>query len=114
MTVIVLNIVIFGFLTFVPTFFVKAGLSVVKSLSFTTIMTLGGPVGGVIAFLVVDRIGRKATLIASALIAAVGCFYPYVGNGLLITAVGFFDLRASRQSWSARSASSQNNAVSKI
>ncbi len=89
-TVIVLNIVIFGFLTFVPTFFVKAGLSVVKSLSFTTIMTLGGPVGGVIAFLVVDRIGRKGTLIASALIAAVvGCFYPYVGNGLAITAVGF-------------------------
>jgi MFS transporter, putative metabolite:H+ symporter len=88
-TVIVLNVVVFGFLTFVPTFFVKAGLSVVKSLGFTTIMTLGGPIGGIIALMVVDKIGRKGALIASALIAAViGCFYPYVGNGLMITAVG--------------------------
>jgi putative MFS transporter len=89
-TVIVLNVVVFGFLTFVPTFFVKAGLSVQKSLGFSTIMTLGGPVGGFIALYLSDRIGRKKLLVGSALLTAlVGCFYPYAGNGLLITLVGF-------------------------
>ncbi len=89
-TVIVLNVVVFGFLTFVPTFFVKAGFSVQKSLGFSTIMTLGGPVGGFIALYLSDRIGRKKLLVGSALLTAlVGCFYPYAGNGLLITLVGF-------------------------
>ena len=87
---IVLNAVIYGFITWIPTFFVKEGFSVVKSIGFTTIMSFGGPVGAIIGLLIADRIGRKRIIVGTALLAAAfGAVYPHVGNGLLITLVGF-------------------------
>jgi MFS transporter, putative metabolite:H+ symporter len=86
----VLNTAVFAFIGFIPTFFVQEGMSIVHSIAFTTIMTLGAPVGGVIALLIADKIGRKGVLVGSALIAAtVSVLYPFVGNGLLLTLVGF-------------------------
>ncbi len=88
--VVSLNTASFGLLQFIPTFFVNAGLSVTKSLGFATIMTAGGPVGGLIALVYADRVGRKRLLIASAVAAGFfASFYPFVGNGYLITLVGF-------------------------
>jgi len=87
---IALNSVIYGFITWIPTFFVKEGFSVVKSLGFTTIMSFGGPVGAVIGLAIADRLGRKRIIVGTALLAAaIGAVYPHVGNGLLITLVGF-------------------------
>jgi putative MFS transporter len=89
-TLVVLNIVIFGFLSFIPTFLVQQGFSIVRSIGFNTIMSLGGPVGGLIALLIADRIGRKRVLVVSALCSAVfGSFYPFVGSGAALTVVGF-------------------------
>jgi MFS transporter, putative metabolite:H+ symporter len=89
-TVTVINVVSFGLLQFVPTFFVNSGMSITRSFGFATIMALGGPVGGLIAFAFADRLGRKSVLVASALMTAFfSCFYPFVGNGYLITLVGF-------------------------
>ncbi|HTH96759.1 MAG TPA: MFS transporter [Stellaceae bacterium] len=89
-TVIVLNITVFGFLSFVPTFFVQEGMNIQKSLGFSTLMTLGGPVGGLITLFYADRIGRKALMISSAIVTAIiGCFYPFVGEGYMIAVVGF-------------------------
>jgi MFS transporter, putative metabolite:H+ symporter len=86
----VLNTFIFAFIGFIPTFFVQEGMSIVHSIAFTTIMTLGAPVGGVIALLIADKVGRKGVLIGSALIAAaISVLYPFVGNGILLTLVGF-------------------------
>ena len=85
----VLNIVIFGFLSFVPTFLVQQGFSVVRSIGFNTVMSLGGPLGGLIALLVADRVGRKPTLVVTALLAAgFGACYPFVGSGIALTGVG--------------------------
>jgi MFS transporter, putative metabolite:H+ symporter len=89
-TVVVINVVSFGLLQFVPTFFVNAGLSIAKSFGFATIMTLGGPVGGLLALYFADRTGRKGFLAVTALLTAFfACFYPFVGNGYLITLIGF-------------------------
>jgi putative MFS transporter len=87
---IVLNTVIYGFITWIPTFFVKEGFSVVKSIGFSTIMSFGGPVGAVIGLVIADRLGRKRVIVGTALLAAaIGAVYPHVGNGLLVTLVGF-------------------------
>lgn len=89
-TLVVLNAVIYGFLTFVPNFLVQQGFGIIRSIGFTTAMTLGSPVGGLIALLLADRVGRKTMLVGSALLAAaVGSTYPFVGNGPLIIVVGF-------------------------
>jgi putative MFS transporter len=87
---VALNAVIYGFITWLPTFFIKEGFSVVKSLGFTTIMSFGGPVGAVIGLAIADRFGRKQIIAVTAVLAAiVGSAYPFVGSGLAITAIGF-------------------------
>ena len=54
---VVIGIVIFGFVAWLPTFFVKQGHSIVTSLTWSMIMSLGGPVGGLIGLTLVDRLG---------------------------------------------------------
>ena len=90
LTVIVVNVVGFGFLTFVPTFLVKEGNDIVHSLTFSAIMMAGGPTGGLIALLLADRIDRRWGIIVSGVLSAIcGCFYPFLGAGALFLACGF-------------------------
>jgi putative MFS transporter len=80
----------YSFTSWVPTFFVKQGLSVTKSLGFTTAMTLGNLAGPTIGILVSDRIGRLRGLIITAVgCAAVGFVYPHLGSPLAIVTCGF-------------------------
>ncbi len=84
------SIVIYGFLQWIPTFFVREGHTVVSSLYFSTLMTLGGPVGALIGFAISDRVGRKRGLVVFSLVAfVIGAFYPFIGNDWLLAFVGF-------------------------
>jgi len=47
-TLIVMNTLIFGFVTWLPSFFVQEGLSIVASFSYSLIMSLGAPLGSAI------------------------------------------------------------------
>jgi MFS transporter, putative metabolite:H+ symporter len=87
---IVLNTVIYGFIAWIPSFMAKSGMSVVSSLGFATLMSLGGPVGGVIGMLAGDRIGRKpGIVIFSALAIVLGALYPTISAPALLAVVGF-------------------------
>ena len=87
---IVIGTAIYGFIAWLPTFFVQQGLSVTRSLYFTTLMSFGGPVGALIGVLISDQIGRKWGIAgASALAAVVGAVYASVTDPILITALGF-------------------------
>ncbi len=73
-----------------PTFFVKQGLGIVTSLGYTTLMSLGGPIGALIALVAADRAGRKPVLIVASLVAiAIGLAYPYVRETVPFIAMGF-------------------------
>lgn len=73
-----------------PTFLVKSGFSVVSSLGYTTVMSLGGPVGSVIGLVLADRIGRKPSIAGSSLAAAAfGLAYPFMPDGPILWLVGF-------------------------
>lgn len=92
----------YTFTSWVPTLLVKQGVNIVSSLGFSTVMMLGAPVGAFIGSQLVDRIGRKPTIIGGFIGAAVlGLFYAHqttatgvMINGFLLTTC-FYILMAS-------------------
>jgi putative MFS transporter len=87
---IVINTLLYGFVTWLPTFFVKQGFSIANSAGFALLMGLGAPVGSAIGALTSDLWGRKPTIIGASLIAAgFGLIYPNVSDPVLLPVVGF-------------------------
>jgi len=87
---IVANTLIYGFVTWLPTFFVQQGLSIASSFKYSFLMTIGAPVGAAIGALSADSIGRKPAIIgASALAIAFGGIYPFIRNPRLLPLAGF-------------------------
>lgn len=56
---ITINMVIYGFIVWVPTFLMKQGIGMASSLGYTTLMSLGGPAGALIGVLIADKVGRR-------------------------------------------------------
>ncbi len=87
---VVIGISIYGFVGWLPTFFVKQGHSIVTSLTWSMIMSLGGPVGGLIGLSLVDRLGRKLILVSFAVAAAlIGLVYQGIADDNLLLLTGF-------------------------
>ncbi|KVD76145.1 MFS transporter [Burkholderia sp. ABCPW 14] len=90
MTAIAVNIGLYGFIAWLPTFFVSEGLSVVKSLGFVMLMSIGSPVGGVCGYLIADRIGRAKGIVYAAVVSIVlGWIYVSLRDVAAIVVVGF-------------------------
>jgi putative MFS transporter len=88
-TLIVINTLLYGFVTWLPTFFVQQGFSIAKSFGYALVMSLGAPVGSGIGALTADRWGRKPTIIGASVLAIVfGAIYPFVSNPVMLPAVG--------------------------
>jgi putative MFS transporter len=86
---IVINTLIYGFITWLPTFFVSQGMTIAKSFSFALVMSLGAPVGSAIGAMTADRWGRKPVIVvASAIAIAVGAIYPFVASPALLMISG--------------------------
>jgi putative MFS transporter len=89
-TLIVVNTLIFGFITWLPTFFVQAGRSIASSLGNSLVMSLGAPLGSAIGASTADSWGRKPTILgASLLTIVIGSIYPFVSNPRVLLGVGF-------------------------
>lgn len=87
---IAINVVIYGFIVWVPTFLMKQGLGVASSLGYSTLMSLGGPAGALLGVLIADRVGRKNGLIGIAVLAAiVGWLYGNSTSVEMATLLGF-------------------------
>jgi putative MFS transporter len=63
--------VFFGIAVWLPTFFLKMGFSFVHSLLFTGIITGSGAVGNVVGGFLLDRWGRRPTLIVFSILGGV-------------------------------------------
>lgn len=89
-TLIVANTLIYGFVTWLPTFFVTQGRSITSSFLYSFLMSAGAPAGSAIGTLTADSWGRKPVIIgASAMTILAGGIYPFVGNPLFLLMVGF-------------------------
>ncbi|HXZ08793.1 MAG TPA: MFS transporter [Paraburkholderia sp.] len=90
LTAVAVNVAVYGFVAWLPTFFVHEGRDVVTSLGFTTLMSLGAPFGAVLGYLTADRIGRaKGLVMYSIAVIVLGFIYPQMTQNLAIAAVGF-------------------------
>jgi putative MFS transporter len=89
-TLIVANTLIYGFVTFLPTFFVQEGRGIARSFAYSLIMSVGAPVGSAIGALTADSWGRRPTIIgASLLTILLGAIYPFINNSVLLLVTGF-------------------------
>jgi putative MFS transporter len=89
-TLLVINATVYGFITWIPSFFVKEGLSIATSFNFLFLMSLAAPIGTMVGAFTADSLGRKPTIIWSSIAAIVfGSIYPFVHDALLLTVVGF-------------------------
>ena len=87
---IVINTLLYGFITWLPTFFVKQGLTIATSFQYSMLMSIGAPIGSAIGALTADRWGRKPTIAISGGLAIVfGCIYPFVHDAVLLPVIGF-------------------------
>jgi MFS transporter, putative metabolite:H+ symporter len=87
---ITLNTAIYGFIAFLPSFMVRQGLTITTSLTYTTVMSFGGPVGALIGMWLADRIGRKPCMIIFSLLAiCFGAIYPNLSDPNYVTIEGF-------------------------
>ncbi len=75
-TLMIINAVVFGFITWLPTFFIRQGMTMVEAFHFALVMAIGAPLGAFLASLFADRLGRKPT-VALACVAAMGVAYLY-------------------------------------
>jgi putative MFS transporter len=89
-TLIVANTLIYGFVTWLPTFFVTQGRSIASSFLYSFIISAGAPVGSAIGTLTADSWGRKPVIIgASVMTIVVGGIYPFIAKPMLLLATGF-------------------------
>ncbi len=89
-SLIVINTLLYGFITWLPTFFVKQGLTIATSFQYSMLMSIGAPIGSGIGALTADKWGRKPTITISALAAILfGFIYPFVNDPVLLPVIGF-------------------------
>ncbi|MCH3964482.1 MAG: MFS transporter [Clostridium sp.] len=88
---IAINTLIYTFVSWAPTFFLRKGINVSKSLGYTTIMMIGAPLGALIGSFIVDKLGRKWCLTVFMLAAgALGYAYASQNTMDVILTMGFF------------------------
>ncbi|MCI1699033.1 MFS transporter [Liquorilactobacillus nagelii] len=80
----------YTFTSWVPTLLVKQGINIVSSLGFTTVMMLGAPVGAFLGSQLVDRVGRKPTIVTAFVAAAgLGLLYSHQTSAAIVMFLGF-------------------------
>jgi putative MFS transporter len=89
-SLIVMNTLLYGFVTWLPTFFVQDGRGIAKSVAYSMVMCLGAPLGSAIGAFTADSWGRKPTIIGASLATiAIGSVYPFIKSPVALMAAGF-------------------------
>ncbi len=83
----------YGFAAWVPTLLTKEGFSVVHSLAFTSVMTIGSPLGALMASFMAERVDRKWFITVDAVaIAVCGLLYGSSRAPDMIMLFGFLTI----------------------
>jgi putative MFS transporter len=90
---ITINTLIFGFVTWLPQFFVQQGLTITRSFEYTLVLVIASPAGCALGAWCADFIGRRRSIIgASIATVALGAVYATFTAAtppVLILTVGF-------------------------
>ena len=75
---ITINTLIFGFVIFLPQFFLRQGLTITNSLGYTVVLAAASLVGCAIGAALSDSVGRRPSIIGASLLTIVaGWFYAH-------------------------------------
>ena len=92
-TLITINTLIFGFVIFLPQFFLRQGLTITTSLAYTLVIAVGSLVGCALGAYTSDAFGRRPSIIgASLLTIATGWIYAHfnaASDPAIVLSVGF-------------------------
>jgi MFS transporter, putative metabolite:H+ symporter len=87
---IVVNTLIFGFVTWLPTFFVQQGVTLARSFNYTLIMSFAAPIGCWLGSMLADRVGRRMTIVGASLSTILfGLIYPMLSEPVAFVGIGF-------------------------
>jgi putative MFS transporter len=90
---ITINTLIFGFVTWLPQFFVQQGLTITRSFEYTLVLVIASPAGCALGAWCADFIGRRASIIgasvATVVLGAVYATFTAATPPALILTVGF-------------------------
>src|SRR5271168_1812924 len=65
---ITVNTLIFGFVTWLPQFFLQQGLTITRSFAYTLVIVLGTPFGALYGAFCADSLGRRRTIIGASVL----------------------------------------------
>src|SRR5437660_592554 len=71
---ITINTLIFGFVIFLPQFFLRQGLTIANSLAYTLVLSAASLVGCVLGAYLSDAIGRRWSIIGASVVTIVTCY----------------------------------------
>jgi putative MFS transporter len=90
---ITINTLIFGFVIFLPQFFLGQGLTITNSLAYTLVLSIGSLVGCAVGAYLSDAIGRRWSIIGASVVTIVtGYIYARFHAGAdpaIVLGVGF-------------------------
>jgi putative MFS transporter len=90
---ITINTLIFGFVIFLPQFFLRQGLTIANSLGYTLVLSIGSLFGCALGAVIADYIGRRWSIIgASVVTIAAGWVYGNfnaASDPTIVLSVGF-------------------------
>src|SRR5689334_6105831 len=90
---ITINTLIFGFVLFLPQFFLRQGLTITNSLAYTLVLSVGSLVGCAVGAYLSDAIGRRWSIIGASIVTIVtGYIYARFHAGddpTIVLSVGF-------------------------
>jgi putative MFS transporter len=90
---ITVNTLIFGFVTWLPQFFLQQGLTITRSFEYTLVLVIASPAGCALGAWCADSIGRRASIlgasVATVVLGAIYATFTAATAPAIILTVGF-------------------------
>jgi putative MFS transporter len=92
-TLITINTLIFGFVIFLPQFFLRQGLTIANSLAYTLVLSAASLVGCALGAYLSDAIGRRPSIIGASIVTIISGFiyarFNAASDPTIVLSVGF-------------------------
>ena len=90
---ITINTLIFGFVIFLPQFFLRQGLTIANSLAYTLVLSVASLVGCAVGAYLSDAVGRRASIIGASVVTIVAGYvyarFDAAADPAIVLSVGF-------------------------
>src|SRR3982075_2562643 len=90
---ITINTLIFGFVIFLPQFFLRQGLTITNSLAYTLVLSVGSLVGCALGAYLSDAIGRRWSIIGASIVTIITGYiyarFDAASDPAIVLSVGF-------------------------